>query len=219
MARSPNNADPRRRPGRPRAGTVEAREKLLDAGADVFAERGYHGASVRHIASRAGLTSAVLHYHFTNKQGLIDALIDERFAPVIAAALGPALATSGPVRKRIEALLSAYTEALARRPWLPAIIVREVLSEGGVLRARFLERFAGPLAGRLPGLIAEGQRNGEIRRDLDPPLAALSLMSLAIFPFAAAPVVDHVFHLREAPDWPQRLATHSARTLFEGIAP
>jgi TetR/AcrR family transcriptional regulator len=217
MSRDTHPRTQPRRPGRPPIGTVDARERLLDAGAQEFAERGFHGATVRDIAARAGLTSAALHYHFDHKQGLIEALVEERFVPLIAGTLQPALAAKGPVRVRIEAMLRGYTAALAARPWLPALIVREVLSDGGVLRETFLARFAGPVAGRLPELIAEGQKNGELRNDLDPRLAALSLMSIAVFPFAAAAVVDHAFGLRKSPDWAERLAAHSVRTLFEGI--
>ncbi|MER2243924.1 helix-turn-helix domain-containing protein, partial [Rhodococcus sp. (in: high G+C Gram-positive bacteria)] len=44
---------------------------LLTAALEVFHELGYHGASVRDIAKRAGVTVPTLYYHHGNKQGIL----------------------------------------------------------------------------------------------------------------------------------------------------
>ena len=46
------------------------REKLLEAAAAVFAETGYHGATVRQICARAGTNVALVNYYFGDKMGL-----------------------------------------------------------------------------------------------------------------------------------------------------
>ena len=48
---------------------------LLSAALEVFHEFGYHGASVRDIAKRAGVTVPTLYYHHGNKQGILVALM------------------------------------------------------------------------------------------------------------------------------------------------
>jgi AcrR family transcriptional regulator len=55
-----------------------ARERLLDAAAQVFAERGYRGASVDDIAVAAGVTKGAVYWSFKRKEDLFFALIDER---------------------------------------------------------------------------------------------------------------------------------------------
>ncbi|MFD9825590.1 TetR/AcrR family transcriptional regulator [Streptomyces violascens] len=47
------------------------RRRLLDAARDLFAERGYEGATVREIAERAGANQALLFRYFGSKQGLL----------------------------------------------------------------------------------------------------------------------------------------------------
>ena len=55
-----------------------ARERVLDAAADEFVERGYTGASLQAIAKRAELTRGAIYWNFENKQELFLALLDER---------------------------------------------------------------------------------------------------------------------------------------------
>lgn len=47
------------------------REALLDAAATVFAERGFHGASLDEIAATAGYTRGAIYKHFTDKEELL----------------------------------------------------------------------------------------------------------------------------------------------------
>ena len=77
---------------------------------------------------------------------------------------------------------------LAANPWMPRLMVREVLSEGGTLREHLQAQFGAVLSPKTLMLIIAAQNRGEIRADLNPLLLGLSLISLAVFPFVAAPV-------------------------------
>ena len=55
----------------------ETRRRLLDAAAEVFARRGFHGASVEDIAAHAGFTQGALYANFAGKEGLFLAVIDD----------------------------------------------------------------------------------------------------------------------------------------------
>ena len=48
----------------------ETRNRLLEAGAELFAAQGFHGTTVREIAERAGVNLAAGHYHFGSKRDL-----------------------------------------------------------------------------------------------------------------------------------------------------
>jgi AcrR family transcriptional regulator len=67
-----------RKDGRRAAARGTARERLLDAAAEVFAERGYRAAGVEEIASAAGVTKGAVYWSFRGKQDLFFALMDER---------------------------------------------------------------------------------------------------------------------------------------------
>ncbi len=57
---------------------AETRRKVLDAAAAVFAERGYHGASLDDIADRAGLSKGSVYYNFASKQEFFVAVLRDR---------------------------------------------------------------------------------------------------------------------------------------------
>ncbi len=57
---------------------TSARDRILDAAENVFADDGFSGAGMKAIAQRAEVAQGLLHYHFTNKEGLYAAVIERR---------------------------------------------------------------------------------------------------------------------------------------------
>lgn len=70
-----------RRRGR-RTGGEDTRAALVEAGRAVFAEQGYAGATVRGIATLAGVDPAMVNHWFGGKQGLFLATIELPFDPI-----------------------------------------------------------------------------------------------------------------------------------------
>jgi AcrR family transcriptional regulator len=124
-----------------RAQRREAREELLRAALAVFARRGYRQASVDEIAAEAGYSKGALYWHFSSKEELLHALLEQRIdAP--ARSFVTLLESAPPDRDMsLEAagefarLLGAQREAvlLEREYWSLAIRDPE-------LRARYAER-------------------------------------------------------------------------------
>ena len=54
---------------------AETREQLLEAAADVFAEKGYDGASISAITRAAGLSSGAIYAHYGSKADLFLAVL------------------------------------------------------------------------------------------------------------------------------------------------
>jgi AcrR family transcriptional regulator len=85
--------------GRTRAARAqgrEAREELLTAALRVFARRGYRDARVDEVAAEAGYSKGAVYWHFSGKEQLLMALLDERI--------------DAPIRDRIDLLASAPAE-------------------------------------------------------------------------------------------------------------
>jgi AcrR family transcriptional regulator len=56
---------------------------VLDAAAELFQARGYHGATMHEVAAAAGVTGGAMHHHFPSKKALGVAIIRERVAPAV----------------------------------------------------------------------------------------------------------------------------------------
>jgi AcrR family transcriptional regulator len=54
------------------------RQRLLEAAEELFATRGYAATTTRSISDHAGLSRGLLYYHFSSKEALFNALINER---------------------------------------------------------------------------------------------------------------------------------------------
>ncbi|QUW95334.1 A-factor receptor protein [Streptomyces sp. V17-9] len=66
------------------------RRSLLEAAAHLFAEQGYAATSVNDISARSGRTSGAVYFHYTGKEGIAVAVVEDRFAtwPQLAARYG-----------------------------------------------------------------------------------------------------------------------------------
>lgn len=58
---------------------ARTRTQLLDAARNVFAERGFAGASLDEVAEEAGLTKGAVYSNFANKEDLVLAVLDDSF--------------------------------------------------------------------------------------------------------------------------------------------
>ena len=211
---SPSPARPRGRarrgPGRParKRGGPDPREALLDAAGRLFTERGPEAHSLRAVAEAAGVTPAMVHYYFGDKRGLADALLERALARILERVAG----TRG-----LADLPATVVQAFGADPWIPPLLVREVLAEGGRFRERFIESYASKVAKLVPGMLRAEIAGGRLRSDLDPKLAFVSLMAMLAFPFVARPVLEPVLGLRYDTASLARFAEHTRRVFFEGV--
>ncbi|HEX7374832.1 MAG TPA: TetR/AcrR family transcriptional regulator [Steroidobacteraceae bacterium] len=206
-----------RGPGRPAGGSPDVRAALLEGARKLFLARGFASVSIRQVAAEAGTSTAMIHYHFGDKLGLYRAMLDEAVAPV-AQALQRLGDPAREARVDVTDVMRLYAGMLAANPWVPALIVQEVLAEGGQFRTQFVEHFAGRLVPLVVRIITREQERGTIRSDVDPRLAALSAMSLTVFAFLARPVTSRVLGLDVGGDGLDTFIEHSRRVLLEGIA-
>jgi AcrR family transcriptional regulator len=60
----------------------DAPSRILDAAEQMFADQGFDGASMRHLAGAARVNVATAYYHFGSKEELLAAVFNRRFGPV-----------------------------------------------------------------------------------------------------------------------------------------
>lgn len=203
-----------RTPGRP-AGEPQQRERLLDAALAAFSQAGIAASSLRQIATRAGVTPALVNYYFGNKDKLLQAAIEERLLPTLGL-LTKALSEAGDEPSAlVRGFVLGMRDMVASHPWLPPLWVREVLCEGGLLRPLLVDRVAPLIPRPLAERFAAAQRRGALNPDLDPRLLGVSLIGLTLFPYAAAPIWRGLFPAPELDD--DALVRHTLVLLERGL--
>ncbi|MFM0397249.1 TetR/AcrR family transcriptional regulator [Paraburkholderia phytofirmans] len=212
-------AAPARRPGRPSGAArgPEQRNRLLDAALVLFARQGIVDTTLGEIAREAGFTPAMMHYYFKTRDQLLDVLIDERFAPLRAGLGVPFQENPDDPVAAITQLAQRLVQAAAEHPWFPSLWVREVISDGGLLRQRMHERFGNAHQKASLSAIARWQKEGRLNAELEPALVFVTLLGLTILPLATSKLWCNDPLRRNIGG--AEIARHAVALLVQGIGP
>ncbi|WP_430334373.1 TetR/AcrR family transcriptional regulator [Rhodococcus sp. ACT016] len=134
---------------------------ILSAALDAFYESGFHGASVREIARRVGVTVPSLYYHHQSKEGLLIALLELSISDLRSRALAANAAGDGDPVQRLANVIFTIVLQMTNRARLAAL-------EG---EARYLgpenwERYRAVRKG-VEGLVLDIVRDGNSAEEFD----------------------------------------------------
>lgn len=160
----------------------ERRAEILQVATEVFYAKGYEAASLQDIAEAMGVKKASLYYYFASKDDLLQTLLPEIIGRGIANARA-ALAPGGDPLSRLWRLVAAHIRHLTENLADTAVFLhernaiapgrrREILADDYQYQALFFDT------------IQAGQAAGDIRGDLDPKLAALTVLGSANWTYA-----------------------------------
>ena len=157
-------------------------ERVLDVAEEVFAEKGFEGATLRDVASRVGIRIPSLYNHFDSKDALYTAVLERGIGPVLRT-LAAAAVDDKQSRSRI---LEDTLAMLAERPNLPRLVLHETLAGGQHLR-EMLEGWLGPVLLQAQNLVESGPAAKRWEPEQLPHLV-LAMYNIVVGYFAAAPI-------------------------------
>lgn len=171
----------------------ETREALLEAGAQVFADKGFNDATIRDICQRANANVASVNYHFGGKEELYAQVLlglKDAGAPPDHLSLGsetlPEVRLESYVRWLLTRLVADGAEGR-----LGQLMSREMIQPTVALE-RVVEGFMRPQALWLEGLVREilgpGFADNEYR------LAVMSVVGQVLFYKHCRPVLERLGH-------------------------
>jgi TetR/AcrR family transcriptional regulator, cholesterol catabolism regulator len=100
------------------------RDDILDAAAQVFRQKGFHGASMSAIADSVNLQKASLYHHVTSKQEILLALLD-RALGMLTDHISAISSQAVPADQKLKQMIRAYLSALAENADLTAVLLFE----------------------------------------------------------------------------------------------
>lgn len=177
----------RRKPGRqlvsarlskpPKRNTHRRSVEIIEAAAQVFAERGYHGATTQDIADVLRIRQASLYYYVPSKEAALELVCIQGvagfFETAQAIASGP-----GKAREKLAGLIRAHMVPILDRGNFVRVFLtqRQFLPNGS---RRRVGKWSRGLEKIFEAVIRDGMRRGEFRGDLDPRLTTLAILALA----------------------------------------
>jgi len=166
----PLNAVARKSRATPDAPPGPKREAILRAAIDIFAERGYFNAQVADVARAAGVAAGTVYLYFKSKDDLLVSIFERSMREGLAGSRA-AIADLPDPPERLRRLARGHLARLGSDRNL-AIVFQVELRQS----TKFMERFSSTLLRDYLGLIreaiADGQREGLFRADINPTSAA-----------------------------------------------
>ncbi|WP_433781256.1 TetR/AcrR family transcriptional regulator [Actinomycetospora sp. CA-101289] len=194
------------------AGQRKPREErwaqLLEVATQMFYEKGYEGASLQDIADRLGMLKGSLYYYIQSKEDLLFEVISEvhreGYAVVRAAA-----ASDGDPLQRLETTIRAHVEHACRNLVPTAVFLHELASLPTARREQILGS-GHAYQGVFRDLVAEAQREGLTRPDVDPRVAGLSILGSTNWVYR--------WFRPDGPSTPEEIGVQLAAMAVHGVA-
>jgi len=177
------------KPGRGRAHDAEgAKEAILNAAEEVFAEHGFDGARIDAIAKASGYNSSLIFHYFGDKLGLYvevvkraDREITEFQARMFASLLeDEAIATNAHAFKALlEMIVTALFDYLEAHPRLMRMILWEQ-AEGWQTYAKFISQFSTGDTEPIVAFFHKAHRAGLLRSNFAPLIQLTVVLQICV---------------------------------------
>lgn len=196
-------------------GEVGTKEKILEIAAELFAEKGFDGVSIRDITKAAGANLGAVTYHFGSKEGLFGEIILSKTEPLRRFGEEIEKLRLSPKEKLSRILMEYSTFVLHREPSLKAIFI-ESMQGGDRLPANAKEMITwrNQVIGQA---IQEGIESGEFR-PCDVEMVSMMFFGL-VMPFILEyHIVEPHYRKGAYPlEYVQRIVQTALDLLFRGL--
>jgi TetR/AcrR family fatty acid metabolism transcriptional regulator len=149
---------------------VPKRDAILRAAIDTFAGRGFFNSQVADVARAAGVAAGTVYLYFRSKDDLLVSVFERSMKDALAEGRAAITDVDDPA-ERLRRFARVHLGRLGRDRNL-AIVFQVELRQS----VKFMERFSSSLfrdyLGQIRSAIADGQKAGSFRRDVNPTVAA-----------------------------------------------
>jgi AcrR family transcriptional regulator len=169
--------------------------KIRAAARTVFHKKGFAATRTRDIAEEAGINLALLNYYFRSKEKLFQIIMMETMKHFMNGMIGVFNDEKTNLESKIQRVALSYIDLMIKDPEIPLFILSEI-------RANVDDFFSQmPIAkvilnSALMRQYKKAQADGEIS-NMEPIHFLINLMSMMVFPFAAAPMLKKVANLTD----------------------
>ncbi len=168
--------------------------EILNAAKEVFQEKGMAGSRMQEIADKARINKSMLHYYYRSKQLLFEAVFKNAFR-LLAPQLNKVLNDDSELFDKIRNFTNNYISFVIRHPYLPNFVIQELNKNPDFIEKMRIEKDF-PKVEKFKVQVEDAITRGIIK-----PIGAeqlfINIMSLNIFPFIAAPLLQGLINVEE----------------------
>lgn len=165
-----------RRPGRPKAGSEDKKARILSEALTLFSTQGYVATSLADIARASDISKAGLLHHYSSKDQLLAAVLDERDRRIVSRLPRP--------EDGAEAALDAWVDMVAHNQRHPDGVALYTAMSAAVIDSKhqahpwFREHLIGAIS-YLVEAFEHGKTTGEVREDAPSEQIARRLVAIS----------------------------------------
>ena len=150
------------------AASVDRREVILNAAAELFAARGVGATSVREIAEAVGVLSGSLYHHFKSKNNMVEEILGDYFEDLRKTYVALLSEPSAPAADRLKDLIRGSLETISRHPHAAEIYLSDRKFLQTLPHFDYLTKVASEIRKTWLDVIEAGVASGVFRTDIDP---------------------------------------------------
>lgn len=173
---------------------------IIDAALEVFAEKGFHNATIAEIARKAHVSEATVYEYCGSKEDLLFSIPEEITRSSVERVESILPFVKG-AENRLRAVVYGYYQVYRDNPQYSSLVLLDLKHNRKFMQTEGYHMVR-KAAGILLGVIKEGIESGEFRSDIDPQLVRSMVLG----------TIEHVFfrwHLmerqEELPDFVDRV--------------
>jgi AcrR family transcriptional regulator len=182
------------------------REDILEAAAQVFRQKGFHGASMQDIAEAVNLQKASLYHHVSSKQEILLAILN-RALELLLEKISVISAQDIPADVKLQQMIRAYLQILAENTDLSAVLLFEHRSLERKQHARHVPN-RDKFEALWRGVLEEGRAAKLFKCD-DPALTARAILGIMNWTIT--------WYRPSGPLGIDEIADHYSRLLLNGL--
>jgi len=157
------------------------RRRILEAATEEFTSAGLSGARVDQIAKRALTNERMLYYYFGSKEQLFATVLEQAFTAFVDAESAVGVPSDTPVAA-LTRLIHSTWDFYREHPELLRLINNENMHEARYLKRSGVAREAmKPVVAKIGAILADGQKAGIFRADVDPVILFTSISALGYY--------------------------------------
>lgn len=193
---------------------LDAKEKLLAAATELFARKGFAGVSIRELAITAGVNSALISYHFGGKEGLYESVVTAQYEKLLGR-VEPIAASHATAQEKIRMFADVIRRNHTQDQPLMARLIQGELTSPTSCMENVIRKYTVRMAKLVTGVLREGMEKGELRDDIEPIFAGLSLAGMLNFYFILREITKVV--IPSSPEQDERFVASALKIYLKGM--